>query len=680
VSASRELMIARLAAAYRQGRLVPFLGAGMSVRTCPSWEGFVTALERQVCEPEKDAPPRPNDAESLIRRANVAVRQLRLRGEPPFARAVSQALNIEGAEEVPAQTTALAQLYWHLVLTSNYDGLFIKTWNDVHAGTGSEMEVLGRSPADCRQVLTSLHASRPPILWALQGFVGPVGRGNLRQVIRSMQIAQATSKGAGGNAALVAGLTGGANQPNPMKKATATALAAKMGKRLELEQQLVVGHEEYRRVTHTEPQFRRAFTEVFRSRSLLFVGSSLSDQYLLNLFGEALEIFGANPFPHYALVLKDDTDPDFLRTRLNTFVYEYDDHGDLPQLLQELHDAVENTAARVRMWSYAVGRPTRSNGEERAADLHIVRGELPLPAVRECLAVGVSVDKAGQVTLETTSEDVLKRMRCVERARKMTFGPNEKVVRVPDKPLFLFAVTREEGRPDLRQYSRSITSLLDTVPRAEFGLIRTRLPLPDRRSSRLARIIHSGALGRLFTFFQLPAGDFRQRFWLMETIRAYGCRRRSEGGEALPELAIHLSDAGILFDMSTGRIDALELLMCDDLRFAVEAQHDDSTLLAESYHCSGAVTLGALAQALHILRPVASNSRDRWLVEVEPSPTGSTHVVALSRPEALDTSLSELGVVTDSVLRFIRLPNPVVEAGPEKAVGRAPRASPGERS
>ena len=89
-------------------------------------------------------------------------------------------------------------------------------------------------------------------------------------------------------------------------------------------------------MTHTEPQFRRAFAEVFRSRSLLFLGSSLADQYLLNLFGETLELFGGNPFPHYALVLKRTTDPDFLRTRLNIFAYEYDSHDCLPELLEAL--------------------------------------------------------------------------------------------------------------------------------------------------------------------------------------------------------------------------------------------------------------------------------------------------------------------------------------------------------
>ena len=41
------------------------------------------------------------------------------------------------------------------------------------------------------------------------------------------------------------------------------------------------------------------------------------------LFGEALEMTGMSPYPHYAFVQKGEVDPDFLRSRLNILVIEY---------------------------------------------------------------------------------------------------------------------------------------------------------------------------------------------------------------------------------------------------------------------------------------------------------------------------------------------------------------------
>jgi hypothetical protein len=690
----RKLMIARLAAAHRQGRLVPFLGAGMSVPACPGWADFIAGLERQVFGQAQSGRASGTDSDALIRRANTAVRQLRLRGDPPFARAVSRALEVEPPPGVPAQTRALAQLYWPLALTSNYDGLFVKAWNAAHAGTGSEMDVLGRSPADCRRVLTSLHASRPPILWALQGYTGDLGGGDARQLQRFRAIDEAARK-----------LRPGSGTPSPTldvpsaksqeewKRAMHTVQGLARARRLEFEQQLVVGHEEYRRVTHTEPQFRRAFAEVYRSRSLLFVGSSLSDQYLLNLFGEALEIFGSNPFPHYAFVLKGTTDPEFLRTRLNTFVHEYADHEELPRLLEELYRTVENTSARMRVWSYAVATSAGSQESGSAADIHVVRGELPLPGPDECIALGVSLDQTGKITFETAAENILERMGCRAQASTLPFSPADRVLQVPGQPLFLFVVTTEQGRQDLRQYARSIAAVLDRVAASEFRMIRTRLPLPDREPNDWLAWLGRWVTGGLGTFIQSTvrffqqffATDFRQRFWLMEIMRAYGRWRRTKGSEGRLQLSVHLTDPGILFDMSTGRIDPLELLMCDDLRFTVEIEHDSDTLMSESYQCEGTMTLRAIARQLRILGlSEAPSAPAQWLVEVEPSPTGVPHVLALSEAAALDTTLSELGVVTDSVLRFVRLTKPIVNARPgsvpqhaKSARTPSPKASPG---
>ena len=69
-----------------------------------------------------------------------------------------------------------------------------------------------------------------------------------------------------------------------------------------LAEQIVVGHQQYQLVMHREGAFRRAFSEVLRRRSLLFIGSGLQEDYLLNLFGEVQIMHGPGSLPHYALM------------------------------------------------------------------------------------------------------------------------------------------------------------------------------------------------------------------------------------------------------------------------------------------------------------------------------------------------------------------------------------------
>jgi|GEM_PF-1488596 len=651
-------MVARLAAAYRQGRLVPFLGAGMSVPACPGWEQFIIGLERQAFGRKQISRAGHNASDELIRRANNAVRHLRLRGENVFHDAIKQALKDKTSDQIPAQTQALAKIYWPLTLTSNYDDFYNRAWKAEQSASSAALQVLGRAPKDCRLVLASLHSSHPPILWALQGYVGSLSGPGLRELRRASKLNRLSQ----------------ANSWNSMMKAIvqdrkmgeSIKKSAENYKRKELQRQLVVGHEEYRRVAFTAPQFRRAFAEVFRSRSFLFLGSGLSEQYFLNLFGEALEIYGRSPFPHYALVKKGSTDPEFLRSRLNTFVFEYDDHGKLPAILHELHQTVENRSALTRTWSYSVATSVRSQQDRKVSDIHIVRGRLPMPEAHECLAVGVRLNKERNPEIDALERELFKNMGCLQLVRSLKFPDNQALVRVADQPLYLFSISSPQGQPDLRYFSRAVTDLLDNVDPEEFTVIRTKLPFPESGNSRnFLTKMFSIFLGELSRFFQ---ADFLLRFWLMEIIHTYGGWRRAKGDQGLLELAVHLTDPGVLFDMTTGRIDPLELLMCDDLRFTVEIEHNARTLVSESYQCRGSVTLGELAKVMGVLGSRKKlQAADRWLVEVDPSPTGYPHIRTLvssgKQHEGLNTSLSELGVVTDCVLRFVCMPQPEETAG-----------------
>ncbi|WP_158627634.1 SIR2 family protein [Corallococcus sp. AB038B] len=257
-------------------------------------------------------------------------------------KAYRAALNVGGKPpgrcNIPLQTMALAQCYWPLVLSTNYDDLYVVSrmrQSDpaemaTTARTGSSArdeenelaetdipEVLGRSVEDCHKVIRSLDSPSRPILWALQGFIG-------------------------GQAAKLDALYRTRVLDKP--------------RHLELARQVVVGHQQYQQAINAQPHFRRSFAEVFSRRSLLFLGSGILEDYLVNLFGEIAHHYGPGPHPHFALFCRqsfktgkdpvadrykrDPPDPRFFQMRLGITPVVYDTYAELPELLNRLAEAV----------------------------------------------------------------------------------------------------------------------------------------------------------------------------------------------------------------------------------------------------------------------------------------------------------------------------------------------------
>lgn len=159
----------RLGAAYDQGVLVPFVGAGMSVDACPGWGDFITGLEKQagIAPAAEDAA-----ATDLVRRANLAVRVLKRDAQPAFIQAMRASL-YRPRKAIPGQTRTLARIWWPLVLTTNYDDHFVTAYEQWHRDPRDRLTVLGRSPQDAQQVLSSLSGTSGCLLWALQGHLRP---------------------------------------------------------------------------------------------------------------------------------------------------------------------------------------------------------------------------------------------------------------------------------------------------------------------------------------------------------------------------------------------------------------------------------------------------------------------------------------------------------------------------
>jgi hypothetical protein len=570
-----ERALPRLVSAHDQGLLVPFLGAGMSVGACPDWKDMIQRLEAEA----ELAPVEPGEAElaaDLVRRANTAVRILKRRKPGEFPRAVRRALYPapDGPSPFAPQTNALAQIWWPLVLTTNYDDLFARAYLRNFSKEHDRLHVLGRSPQDCQRVLSSLNATTNCLLWALQGYL-------------------------------------------PREREPDHALKP-------LQDEMVVGHEEYRRVTHTALHFRRAFAEVFRRRSLLFLGSSLAETYLLDLFGEILEFAGANPLPHYAMVRRGEVDKSFLRSRFNIVVLEYDDHGRLPVWLSRLHEMLRAERSRVMQWRFTLRCPQSLGDYTGSDELRIKRGVLPKPRTGESAMVSAG-NEGGFLRFGASMQRYIGKTwasygpfpgaGAVLLSPSYVYGHRDP----SGKPLSVVALAaRAGGEKDLRIIGQVVEEALDWAAGERFHQIHMQL-------------LAAG-----------PDTPYPPRFSLAETIRAFGrwTRRRSSG----LRLSVYITDPGALFEISTGRMNVVELLTCDDVRFWIEVVDNGRVMERELVFASPETTIGKLAGQFDV--PSAG-----WMVEAEPAPTRERSRSPLAAIEG-DT-LAYRGVLPGSTLRFI---------------------------
>lgn len=605
---SFDSALPHLVAAYEQGRLVPFIGAGMSVPACRDWEGLIRKLEISAECPDMRRLKSSASPEEIIRTANWAIRKVKLNNPDKFAKLLGEALFCD-AYEIPAQTKALADIWWPLVLTTNYDDLYISAWmekwqmKDRQRGRepSARLNVLGRRPQHCQQVLSSLWAPSEPIVWALQGVL--------------------TSK-----------------TPNGKPFPTAEPL----------DLELVVGHEEYRRVTHTEMHFRRAFAEVFRNSSLLFLGSGLRDQYLLELFGEILEMFGPNPVPHYALIQEGEVDTDFLRARFDIIVIEYPKgrHEQVPQWLDELERALAGNRWRQTRWSFSLDsgkRPNphdtvdeepRSQEKRHHADLEIIRGMLPLPRPnrQECTVISAGMDENGQPTTGPRMAQYLAELRTalmipVGAQPVPLSSSSNHVWGFPldgdgtQSPVFYAVARGPSDTKDLRVIASTVEQVLGWVAsHTVFRLVR--MPL-------------------------LAAGQERRRypprFALVETIRGFARWRRTHPNSDL-RLIIHLLHPGVLSELSTGKIDVLQLVSsAEDVPFWLEVVVGSRVVERQLVYRSEQITIGDLANEIELVGP-------HWHVDVNPVPSADWQNMALVN--AREEEIRKVGILPGSTLRF----------------------------
>jgi hypothetical protein len=576
-----EQVLPRLVGDYESGRLVPFIGSGMSMGACAGWQTMIERLERTAFGRRRRSGASVDPTE-LIERGNAAVRALKSMRPGVFEQAMRFA--VAQRDTIPDPTRALARVWWPLVLTTNYDNCYVAAFKE---RWGAELHsTVGRGSEDCQRVLTSLFNPGRPLLWALQGHMNVPCR-----------------------------LTRG-DEARP-----------------DLEAELVVGHEEYRRVTYRDPGFRRAFAEVFRQRSLLFLGAGIRETYLQDLFGEVLEIYGPCSRPHYAILPQGEVDPEFLLARLQIRVIEFPKphYEEVTNWLDTFVNAANAMNQRPVVWGFGGTRGSWANSPR----LEILRGMVPdIPTPGACIAI-LPVQREGRFPITRALRTRMKGWRANPAARPQVHSTF--VHEYAGAGVFVVRARAEAEASSLTAVYEASRALFDVAAR-RFDVIH--MQLPGTGTARGVRNTGDEPLE--------PRLSFPARFTLIQTVRAWRDWSRRNPGHTC-RLVLHTLAESVTMEIAAGRLDVLELLSCDDVRFATEVARDDEGVERRVFELLPRRTkLADIVDRLDL-------SPAQWTVEVSPR----TNLHKRFRPERLvhfwaDRTLHELGVVPGSTLHFRR--------------------------
>ena len=609
------------AAVYDRGRLVPFIGSGMSVPVCTDWTSLIERIESLSGT---------GGAGDPATRAERALERLRLGRGLSTSDVVDRVLLSDGPQEPPRQTQALAGLPWPLVLSTNYDDLYPASVHQRELGTrrlgrprtgeGERREpvvrVLGRSPVDCHRVLSSLRHPAPPLLWAMQGYLG--GQAVIRPPDGRRPVVYQNWLPPGGLAPLA-----------PLRR------------------QIVVGHAEYRRVALRSEGFRRAFGEVFRSRALLFLGSGLADRYLLDLFGQVIELYGPTSHPHFAIAVRGRLDVEFLRRQFGIWVHEISAYDELP-------DAIGSLRGR---GSYPYRRFAFSVASRR---LNVVTAPLPEQLTpSQCLVLSGG-GSTGPLRLSDWSRTLLARTAPVTgQPEFVQLRPDSFIwhLRTPasDRPTPLVLAARarlDPASPRGRRlrpmapssYARPITQeargRLWRDVRLTRHVLREAMEVARAagKTEVLSPILASGSLRTITPSHQL-----------IEMIRAWADCGVTDG----VDLTIHAVDEVAATDLRSGRIDVERLLPAGDGSGAPETI---------DYWLEIAEPDGAVSRILMVDNPAEpvrevlaglGLAGDDWLISVDPVPCLDWAPWPLPGIDP-ELTLERLGVLHGSTLRVFR--------------------------
>jgi hypothetical protein len=564
-----EDILPLLVSTYQQGRLVPFLGAGMSAPTLNLWGEFIRRLEVRAELHRHDTGLSPD---ARAQQACTIIRNKE--GRDGLLAAVKEALASHPVI-VPESTTSLAQIRWPLVISTNYDDLFFyacrcsrSSESDPERSSEMNVQVLGRSSRDCKLVVSSLTGPFDrQYIWHIQGFLG--------------------------------GQFPGLEPENDIPNIEA------------LRDQLVIGHSEYRRVTNRAPEFRRCFTEVFNTRSFLFLGSSLREDYFLNLFGEVLDLCGPSAVPHFAFTEKGQVDPGFLADQMNITVCEFPsgEWQEIPYWLDCLNKEIKKPKARSTGWSYAIQSSTQAG-----TCLQIILGCAPKrPGPGEAIGFVAGRDEKNHPVPPHHFADLASE-------RHHIVPGHEHVFYYPDRGLY--AVTAHcRPNDDESAVRDALHDLLGSV------------------------IEMNSSIATVHFEFSASGGTVPPVYAFIEVVRAFGEWRAQEQNPPLRLILYIQSDVELC--LTSGRVDVHELLASRLIRFwVVVISCEMHEPVRRAMHCCSNTPVK------EVLRDVGVPLDSHWSVSVCPSPRkkDSRGTTPKRTAHVQDLTIIEMGIAFGSVL------------------------------
>ena len=489
-----------LSALREGGRLVPFVGAGLSLPYSSRWPDFIKALfagfgEQSPIEFSGD------DPETLYRAADRVAAWLRLKPAGERRRLLENALRGPSAQMLPPQAEALGAGNWPLIMTTNYDDVVPRA---VKKGRDRDPHILGRSAQDCAQVVRSLETLGDPIVWYIQGRVATVtGRDELS-----------------GRSLL---------------------------------DEMVIGSNQYQQAINASPAFRRAFSEVYRRRSLVFIGSGLAESYFVNLISEVLFSLGPSNQPHFALFSDKElrkVDREFLAVRLGITPVRYGRrYEDLPRALKEL--AGDSAIAQVKSPAMTSELRHSLRGGELSVGLRY--GRLGWPTEGGCVILSVGADPVGKRYRPGYGPQALSFLNDPKHAAMIPTRTEVDVsglkqgrmFRVKSRnaptPVFLLAARDLEGKPD--REARSLASITEATLEG-LGAV-ARAGFRHASMGLLAAGLHRKEIAPYSLIAQLAG------------IRAYADTHKTR---TLTSVDIDITDAEVWSELTLGRIPVLDLL------------------------------------------------------------------------------------------------------------------------
>ncbi len=592
-----------LCSLLRRGVLTPFIGSGMSMPTLQNWDGLLNSLiellkisisdnEREEAFGDTVKKINGNTAAKYRLAERIAIRLNSLDVEKR-AFYIRKSLIKDEYSNLPNQMKSLGKIFWPLVIQTNYDDLYLGAL--IRLNNKSPVRVCGRGRQDCHEVLRSIdQLSSNKLLWAVQGFIG------CQYYLKPEELKQ---------------------------------IGVFPEKYKELIGQAVLGHQQYVQATNAEPHFRRAFAEVYRRKSLFFLGSGLQEDYIVSLFSEVIHHHGLGKFPHFALLKRDTKiDPWFLQTRLGITVIWYDEHKQLPEFMDELDKAASLNSFNLYNSKYSVQtevvyRISIPNYPDKPCNVRFIFCKMPIPSsehdIKEASIVSVGRTIKNRPILGNFATGHID--SAIRNGLLSSDGGPCAWIPLDDGPSYVFKRT-ESDVPIYAVAARRKNSAHDGTDERDLGII------PDAVQATLGQIDSHGfervLLGAVSSG---PSSNLNPLHAFAQTLR--GIKRFLQSPpQFVREINFYIVDIRIWGPLVASKI-AIDELLCDDLlTFSVELWDEEKHLDTLRVLYKESPRVSELLQQVRL-------SEDDWNTYLSPPPN-TKNINEAETEVSLDATLS----------------------------------------